>query len=196
MLGMKRACEDLLRSYLKTFPCVAVIGVRQCGKTTLLKSLPRGWKHFDLERRADHDVVSRDPDAFFRLNPRHVALDEAQLAPEAFPALRVAIDEHRAERGRFVITGSSSPEMLRSVSESLAGRVGIIELAPFSWEEVTQQHAETDSLHPAKFGAEALSTRLPGRGRRFIAPSVPAAAVARRCVGRSFSAPSTPAAPP
>ncbi len=142
---MKRACEDLLRSYLKTFPCVAVIGVRQCGKTTLLESLPRGWRHFDLERRADHDIVSRDPDAFFRLNPRRVALDEAQLAPQAFPALRVAIDEHRAERGRFVITGSSSPQMLRSVSESLAGRVGIIELAPFSWEEVTQTCAR-DSL--------------------------------------------------
>ena len=142
---MKRACEDLLRSYLKTFPCVAVIGVRQCGKTTLLKSLPRGWKHFDLERRADHDVVSRDPDAFFRLNPRRVALDEAQLAPEVFAALRVAIDEHRAEKGRFVITGSSSPQMLRSVSESLAGRVGIVELAPFSWEEVTQTCAG-DSL--------------------------------------------------
>ena len=135
---MKRACENLLHSYLKIFPCVAVIGVRQCGKTTLLKSLPRSWRHFDLERRADHDIVSRDPDGFFRLNPRRVALDEAQLAPEVFPALRVAIDEHRAEKGRFVITGSSSPEMLRSVSESLAGRVGIIELAPFSWEEVTR----------------------------------------------------------
>src|SRR3989304_6095950 len=122
---MKRACEDLLRSYLKTFPCVAVIGVRQCGKTTLLKSLARGWKHFDLERRADHDIVSRDPEAFF--------------------ALRVAIDEHRAEKGRFVITGSSSPEMLRSVSETLAGRVGVIELAPFSWEEVTHTCAG-DSL--------------------------------------------------
>jgi len=54
---MKRACEHLLHSYLKTFPCVAVIGMRQCGKTTLLKSLPRGWSHFDLERRADHDIV-------------------------------------------------------------------------------------------------------------------------------------------
>ncbi len=135
---MKRACEDLLRLYLKSFPCVAIIGVRQCGKTTLLQTLPRGWAHFDLERRADHDIVARDPDAFFRLNPRRVALDEAQLVPRVFPALRVAIDEHRAERGRFVITGSSSPEMLRAVSESLAGRVGIIELAPFSWEEVTQ----------------------------------------------------------
>jgi uncharacterized protein len=146
MQSMKRACESLLQSYLEAFPCVAIIGVRQCGKTTLLKTLPKGWKHLDLERRADHDVVSRDPDAFFRLYPRQVALDEAQLAPEVFPALRVAIDEHRAERGRFVITGSSSPELMRSVSESLAGRVGVIELAPFSWEEVTETSGRESAL--------------------------------------------------
>jgi predicted AAA+ superfamily ATPase len=54
-----------------------------------------------------------------------------------FSALRVAIDEKRGERGRFVMTGSSSPELLRSVSETLAGRVGIIELSPLSWQEVT-----------------------------------------------------------
>jgi uncharacterized protein len=137
MQGMKRAYENLLQSYLRTFPCVAVIGVRQCGKTTLIKTLGKDWKHLDLERRADYEVVSRDPDAFFRLNPMRVALDEVQLAPEVFPALRVAIDDQRMERSRFVITGSSSPQLLRSVSESLAGRVGIIELAPFSWEEIT-----------------------------------------------------------
>ena len=75
-----------------------------------------------MERRADYDLVSRDPDVFFRLNPRQVALDEAQLAPEVFRALRVAIDESRPEKGRFVVTGSSSPELLRSLSESPAGR--------------------------------------------------------------------------
>lgn len=134
---MNRAYRPLLMSYLANFPCVAIIGIRQCGKTTLLKTLPEVWKQYDLERRADYEVITRDPDTFFRLNPRQVGLDEVQLAPEVFPALRVAIDEHRAEKGRFVITGSSSPELVRSVSESLAGRVGIIELAPFSWEEVT-----------------------------------------------------------
>jgi predicted AAA+ superfamily ATPase len=134
--GMKRTAESLLQSYLETFPCVAVLGVRQCGKTTLLQTLPAGWKQFDVERRADHAIIARDPDAFFRLNPRHVALDEAQQLPEIFPALRVAIDEQRGEKGRFVVTGSSSPSLVRSVSESLAGRVGIIELSPLSWEEV------------------------------------------------------------
>ncbi len=142
---MRRAAEVLLQSYLETFPCVAVIGVRQCGKTTLLKTLPKNWKHYDLERIADHDIVARDADTFFRVNPRQVALDEAQLAPAVFPALRVAIDEHRHEKGRYVITGSSSPELMRSVSETLAGRVGVIELPPFSWSEVTESSAR-DSL--------------------------------------------------
>jgi len=142
---MVRAGETLLRTYLEAFPCVAVIGVRQCGKTTLVKTLGERWKHYDLERRADHDVVTRDPDTFFRLNPRRVTLDEAQLAPDIFPALRVAIDEHRREKGRYVVTGSSSPELLRSVSETLAGRIGIIELAPFSWSEVTET-SERDSF--------------------------------------------------
>ncbi|MSQ53455.1 MAG: ATP-binding protein [Betaproteobacteria bacterium] len=138
MLGMKRATLSLLRAYLKTFPCVALLGVRQCGKTTLLESLPAKWRRFDLERRADYAVISRDPDTFFRVNSRQVAIDEAQVLPEIFSALRVAIDARRGEKGRFVITGSSSPALLRSVSESLAGRVGIIEMAPFSWVEVTQ----------------------------------------------------------
>ena len=135
---MKRAVERLLQSYLKLFPCVALIGVRQSGKTTLLKTLPAPWKHYDLERGADHAVISRDADTFFRLNPRQVALDEVQLVPELFPALRVAIDDRRTEKGRFVITGSSSPTLLRSVSESLAGRIGIIEMAPLSWAEVSE----------------------------------------------------------
>jgi len=135
---MKRAYEQLLRSYLDSFPCVALVGVRQCGKTTMLKTLPPGWRHFDLERQADLAVVSRDPDTFFRLHPRQVALDEAQVLPEVFSALRVAIDEHRTEKGRFVLTGSSSPALFRSVSESLAGRLGMIEMAPFSWEEVAE----------------------------------------------------------
>lgn len=138
MLCMKRAYTALLRAYLKAFPCVALLGVRQAGKTTLLETLPTSWRRFDLERRADHAVISRDPDAFFRVNPKEVAIDEAQVLPEIFPALRVAIDARRAAKGRFVITGSSSPALLRSVSESLAGRVGIIEMAPLSWEEVTE----------------------------------------------------------
>lgn len=59
--------------------------------------------------------------------------------PALFPSLRAVIDDRRSEKGRFVITGSSSPALRRSISESLAGRIGVIELAPFSREEITQR---------------------------------------------------------
>lgn len=161
MQGMKRACEPLLAEYLADFPCVAIIGPRQCGKTTLAGSLPVAWRRFDLEKASDRDLVARDPELFLRLNPRQVVIDEAQLLPDLFPALRVAIDADRPSAGRFVITGSSSPSLLRHMSETLAGRIATIELAPFSWSEV----------HPAPEGpsfADLLADRS-ATAARFLA---------------------------
>ena len=132
---MKRHAFPLLQELLGLFPCVALLGVRQCGKTTLLRELPPDWRRFDMEKLADHEAIARDPDLFLRLNPNHVAIDESQLLPTLFPALRVAIDNDRESRGRFVITGSSSPELLSAISESLAGRVAIIDMGPFSLAE-------------------------------------------------------------
>ena len=132
---MKRHAFPLLQELLGLFPCVALLGVRQCGKTTLLRELPPDWRRFDMEKLADHEAIARDPDLFLRLNPNHVAIDESQLLPTLFPALRVAIDNDRESRGRFVITGSSSPELLAAIAESLAGRVAIIDMGPFSLAE-------------------------------------------------------------
>ena len=81
---MIRKYEKLMKEYLDFFPCVALIGSRQCGKTTLLQTLPKEWKVFDLEMQSDFQSLSRDPDLFFRLNPDKIAIDEAQLRPELF----------------------------------------------------------------------------------------------------------------
>ena len=132
---MDRINKSLLNELLQLFPCVAIIGVRQCGKTTLLSQLPKNWEKFDLEKGSDLEIVSRDPDLFLRLHPNQTAIDEAQLLPEIFSSLRVAIDSDRKRKGRFIITGSSSPELITNISESLAGRVAIIELAPFTFGE-------------------------------------------------------------
>lgn len=132
---MERHNTPLFHELLSLFPCVAIVGVRQCGKTTLLQELNQSWRIFDLEKASDFELVSRDPDLFLRLNPKQIALDESQLLPSLFPALRVAIDADRKQCGRFIITGSSSPELLKSISESLAGRVAIMELSPFSVSE-------------------------------------------------------------
>lgn len=136
MIGMNRNAQALLAEYLSLFPCVAIVGPRQCGKTTLLGGLDDTWRVFDLERGSDFQAVGDDPELFLSLHPGKVAIDEAQILPSLFPALRVAIDADRATTGRFIVTGSSSPELARSITESLAGRVGIIELSPLSWSEV------------------------------------------------------------
>ncbi|MGB1110681.1 MAG: ATP-binding protein, partial [Gammaproteobacteria bacterium] len=150
---MNRHAFSLLKELLGLFPCVALVGVRQCGKTTLLKELLPDWRLFDLEKLADHDTIARDPDLFLRLNPAQVAIDESQLLPTLFPALRVAIDSQRDVAGRFVITGSSSPELLSAISESLAGRIAIIEMGPFSL-------AEAYALPPSPI-YELLAGRAP-----------------------------------
>jgi hypothetical protein len=66
------------------FACVTLVGPRQCGKTYLLGELGEPWRRFDLERGADYDLISRDPDLFLRLHPDHVAIDEAQQLPALF----------------------------------------------------------------------------------------------------------------
>jgi predicted AAA+ superfamily ATPase len=152
---MKRLYEALIKSYLADFPCVVILGPRQCGKTTLLGTLDDTWRRIDLEKQSDFEVVSRDPDLFLRLNPRHIAIDESQILPALFPALRVAIDEKRHEPGRFVITGSSSPALMKSVSESLAGRVALVEMAPLSF-------AETRPVIDSPFFEAITSRPAPG----------------------------------
>ena len=135
MHGMKRQYEQLIQEYLTYFPCVVLVGARQTGKSTLIGMLDDGREIFDLEARADYSQIARDPDLFLRLNDKPIAIDEAQLLPELFPALRVAIDKDRTAYGKYLLSGSSSPALLTSISESLAGRVGIIEIAPFSFSE-------------------------------------------------------------
>jgi predicted AAA+ superfamily ATPase len=162
---MKRHALPLLHELLGLFPCVALLGVRQCGKTTLLQELLPGWRLFDLEKLTDSEVIARDPDLFLRLNAERVAIDESQLLPALFPALRVAIDSNREMPGRFVITGSSSPELLSAISESLAGRVALIEMGPLSL-------AEAHELPPSPFYS-LVAERAPAESFMALAPRVP-----------------------
>ncbi len=133
-----RHIQSHLQTLLGHFPCVALTGVRQCGKTTLLNTLGAQWQHFDMENSADRQQLLADPDLFFRLHTDKVVVDEAQLAPPLFAALRVAIDRDRSRKGRFVLSGSSSPELVKQISETLAGRMARLEMAPLSLSEAWQ----------------------------------------------------------
>ncbi|MCU0290048.1 MAG: ATP-binding protein [Acidobacteria bacterium] len=135
MTGIKRNLEEKINKLLTFFPAVIILGVRQCGKTTLAKQLKPNWKYFDMEKASDFDLVTRDFDFFFRENPEKLIIDEAQQAPEIFRELRGVIDRNREHKGRFILTGSSSFDLLKNVSESLAGRVAIVELGTLKFNE-------------------------------------------------------------
>lgn len=134
---------DLL---LQEFPAVAILGPRQVGKTTLVKSLAAKLKrevvYIDLERASDQRKLA-DPEIFFEANRnRLVLLDEVQMMPQLFAALRPEIDELR-KPGRFLLTGSASPELVKGVSESLAGRIAYTELTPVNLSESKRSHYGT-----------------------------------------------------
>lgn len=135
MNDIKRACFQSIHYLLKRFPCVAVLGARQVGKTTLLKQAYPGRPLFDLEKQSDFDRIQRDPDFFLSQYADPIIIDEAQRLPSLFPALRVAIDRNRHKNGRYLISGSSSPALLSQLTESLAGRIALFELGGFSMQE-------------------------------------------------------------
>ncbi|HRJ51423.1 MAG TPA: ATP-binding protein [Candidatus Thiothrix moscowensis] len=139
MSGLKRNLEAKITLLLTLFPVVLLIGARQTGKTTLSQQLRPDWRYFDLENATDYDFISRDYGFFFREHPRHIIIDEAQEDPELFRHLRGVIDAKREEKGRFILTGSSSPELLQRASDSLAGRIAIVEIGTLKMNEILQQ---------------------------------------------------------
>ncbi|MBN1578117.1 MAG: ATP-binding protein [Chitinispirillaceae bacterium] len=130
-----------IKKSLTEIPVTALLGPRQCGKTTLVKMLlpeDSSLMYLDLERPDDKRLLS-DPQSFFRLHrDRLLCLDEIQRAPEIFSVMRAEVDEAEVN-GRFLILGSASPRLLRQTSETLAGRIHYIEMAPFSLSEVDME---------------------------------------------------------
>lgn len=127
-----------LNDYAGFFPVVAVLGPRQCGKTTLardwIRTCPKAL-YLDLERPSDLAKLTDPEDFLTRHSEKLVCLDEIQRAPELFPVLRSLSDE-TGRPGQFLLLGSASPDLLRQTSETLAGRIGYLELTPFRESEI------------------------------------------------------------
>lgn len=136
---------------LKQFPVVAIIGPRQCGKTTLTKmevlKLKKTGLYFDLESPKDSskfydaeyflESISSDVDC--------IVIDEVQRMPELFSLLRSLVDKNK-QKGKYVLLGSASPELVKGVSESLAGRIAYCEISPLNITEVYQNKDDINKL--------------------------------------------------
>jgi len=130
---ISRDMATLVRARLKDYPAVGLVGPRQTGKTTLARALSPVY--FDLEQPAERIRLDLQWEALMK-QKKPVVLDEAQAWPEVFPRLRGAIDADRKRKGRFLLLGSVSPSLMQHVSESLAGRLGLVELAPLLCSEL------------------------------------------------------------
>jgi len=171
MIKRNEAMARVERSFV-VHPAVVIEGPRQCGKTTLARMF--GGKHahyFDLERPVDLRKLATPEQTLAPLRGL-VVIDEAQRMPELFPPLRVLLDRPEVP-AKFLLTGSASPELIRGLSESLAGRVGILDLAGFDLRET----------------GRAELRRLWLRGgfpRSFLAPDEKSSADWRESFARTF----------
>ncbi|WP_205943080.1 ATP-binding protein [Pedobacter cryotolerans] len=120
---------------LKTSPAIAILGPRQVGKTTLAKQLNKDFIYLDMENPRDTAKLQDSYSYLESLEKATVIIDEVQLMPELFSILRPLIDAKRTP-GRFILLGSASPELVKGISETLAGRISYNELTPINLTEI------------------------------------------------------------
>ena len=167
MAYIKRAVEDTIARISKMFPILLVTGPRQVGKTTLLLKMAEAQQNDGIARKYvtldDPDVrylAKHDPALFLQRYSPPVLIDEIQYAPELLPYIKMDVDRSR-KKGDFWITGSQAFHLMKNVSESLAGRVGIINLLGLSDAEIYQEPSE-----PFQTDAEYLMKHLSVKRKR------------------------------
>lgn len=132
---MPRLLEAKLKQMAEWYPVVSLSGPRQSGKSTLAKHAFPDYTYVSLEDPQIRTAALEDPVSFIRNRPNRLIIDEAQYAPDIFSMVQTVSDENDSV-GQYVLTGSQSFLMMRSISQSLAGRVGLTTLLPLSYQEL------------------------------------------------------------
>ncbi len=147
---VSRTLEAFLEKATKQFPVLMVTGARQVGKTTLLQHLAEKKRQYvSLDNPLILNLAKEDPALFFQRYQPPILIDEIQYAPELLPYIKMAVDEDR-NPGRFWLTGSQQFHLMRDVSESLAGRVGIVNLLGMSRGEIGELGQKVKPFLPSK----------------------------------------------
>lgn len=131
-----REIEELLSKALNQFPVCLITGPRQAGKSTLLQHLLRKFNYITLDDPFMRELANRDPELFLSRNTAPLIIDEIQYAPSLLSFIKIRVDKKRREYGQYVLTGSQIFQLMKGVSETLAGRIAIFNLYPLCWEEI------------------------------------------------------------
>ena len=149
---IKRCLESRVKHMANHFPVVMVCGARQVGKTTLLKKIAEENKkisYVTLDYPRIRQLAKEDPELFLQQYSDPVIIDEIQYAPELLPYIKIKVDEEEGN-GRFYLTGSQMFHMMKGVSESLAGRVGVLSMYSLSRAEI--ENRSSNPFNPANTG--------------------------------------------
>jgi len=144
-----REATEVIKKISDTFRVLLVTGPRQTGKTTLLKSLkPENMGYVTLDDKVLRKQAQDDPKLFLEEHPAPLFIDEAQYAPDLFSYIKINVDNSKA-KGQYWITGSQQFNLMKNASESLAGRVGIVNLNSFTYSEIVKNE-NNDLFNPDK----------------------------------------------
>lgn len=138
-LYIQREIEPVVQHYVPQFPAIALSGPRQSGKSTLLKHLfSKTYRYITFDDPLVIEQARSDPVFFLDNAGDRIILDEIQYVPEILSYIKMRIDDNRNKKGRFIFTGSQKFPLIKNLGDSLAGRIGLLELLPFSSEEKKQ----------------------------------------------------------
>ena len=137
MKYIDRILERAVSKYLKIFPVVGITGPRQSGKSTLLKHLLQDdYKYVTFDDYKMVELFHDDPEKFMKIYTDKIIFDEAQKVPEIFNYIKIAVDNDRQNYGKFILSGSGQFAFMKTLAESLAGRIGLLSLLPFQYSEI------------------------------------------------------------
>ena len=156
-----RAIEDIVKESANNFKAVLVTGARQTGKSTLLKHLYPEIKEISFDDPFAEEQAKNNPDMFMMLNEPPVFLDEIQYVPSLFRYIKMSCDKSN-DKGLFFLSGSQPFKLMDMVSDSLAGRIAIIEMTPLSLREIMHDEFKTPFLPTLEYIQERnISVKKP-----------------------------------
>jgi uncharacterized protein len=147
---VKRKLEEKIKQLAQKFPIISITGPRQSGKTTLAKICFPDYEYVNLEMPDTRSFAVSDPRYFLQSFKNGVIIDEIQYVPELFSYIQGIVD-NGSQVGRFVITGSQNFLLMEKISQSLAGRVAVVNLLPFSMDEIRKENLLSDNFETSIF---------------------------------------------